>query len=380
MDGCQTFRLATIVRLNIAVVASLLASAALGGTWSTVSSTNVPREYPGLAVMPDGRILAVTGHPLGGKSLASAELYDVERDEWTATGSLIVPRNGVQPGGLIMLPDGKVLITGGGSGNRSVHETELYDYDSGKWTSTGSMAVPRCVHSTTLLNSGHVLVAGGIDWITEEVRDTAEIYDSESGKWANTGTMRTARFNHRAIKMRDGNVLVMGGTCLYPGEEHVVASAEIYDSKAGTWRQVAALRTARRSHAAVLLRDGRVLVVGGASGEKKADRQLNSAEVFDPQTGTWTTVAPLLEARWGPTADVLRDGKVLIAGGAIGPFGARRSAELFDPRTGTWSSAGNLSQARNGHRSIVLNDGRVLIVGGHFVGKYLTSCEIYTPD
>ncbi len=121
----------TTAAFFIVLGASSAVPDASAGTWETAASTNVTREYPGLAVMPDGRILAVTGHPLRGKGLgqglASAELYDVDRDEWTATGSMNLPRGGVQPGGLVTLPNGMVLITGGGSANRSVHETELYD-------------------------------------------------------------------------------------------------------------------------------------------------------------------------------------------------------------------------------------------------------------
>jgi hypothetical protein len=106
---------------------------------------------------------------------------------------------------------------------------------------------------------------------------------------------------------------------------------------------------------------------------------MSDAEVFDPATERWTSVGPLGEARWGPTADLLADGKVLVTGGALSPIGARRSAELFDPARGTWSDAGNLRQARNGHRSIALSDGRILIVGGHYIGRYLAACELYVP-
>jgi hypothetical protein len=367
--------------LAIAIFMSVAWAPALeAATWKTVAPTNATREYPGLAIMSDGKILAVTGHPLGGKSLASAELYDVARDEWTSTGALKVPRNGVEPNGLITLPNGKVLITGGGSGNRSVHETELYDDAVGQWSLTGSMSTPRCVHTTTQLTSGDVLVAGGIDWITEEVHASAEVYDHKSGKWSDAGAMHTPRFVHRAIRLNDGNVLVTGGLRDYPEKNQVTAEAEIYDAKAGTWRMTAPMHVARRAHGAVLLTDGRVLVAGGSSGGFEASRQLDSVEIFDPKTETWTLVAPLHEARWGPTIDLLQNGKVLVTGGGISPLGARRSAELFDPQQGTWSDAGNLSQARSGHRSIQLRDGRVLIVGGWYVNRYLSSCELYSPD
>jgi N-acetylneuraminic acid mutarotase len=354
------------------------AASAPAGTWEAAARTNVTREYPGLALMPDGQVLAVTGHPLAGKSLASAELYDPQLNVWKPTGSLNVARNGVDPGGLLSLPNGKILIVGGGTENRSVHEAELYDYNTGKWTSTGSMHVPRCVITATQLASGNVLVAGGIDWITEKVLPTAEIYDYKAGTWAATGPMATRRFSHRAVRLADGRILVTGGNSSYP-DESVVASAEIYDPQTGVWRETSPMQTARRGHVAAVLQDGRVLVAGGSSGHFNANQQLSAAEVFDPETEKWTPVAPLREARWGATESLLRDGQVLVTGGAIAPRGARSSAELFNPATGTWSSAGNLKQARHGHRAITLKDGRVLIVGGYYVWQYLATCEIYSP-
>jgi hypothetical protein len=359
-------------------VASLGVASALAGTWETVTPMSVTREYPGLAIMPDGKVLAVTGHPLGGKSLASAELYDPQRNTWIPTGSLNVPRNGVDPGGLVPLVNGKFLIAGGGTENRSVHEAELYDYPTGTWISTGSMNVPRCVHSSTLLTSGNVLVVGGIDWITEEVHASAEVYDYKTGVWKETGSMATPRISHRAVRLSDGRILVTGGNSTYP-EERVVATAEIYEPETGVWRETAPMHTARRGHVAAVLQDGRVLVAAGSSGHFKSNQQLSAAEVFDPQTEKWTAVAPMREARWGPTETLLRDGKVLVVGGAIFPRGARSSAELFDPQNGTWSDVGNLKQPRTGHRAITLSDGRVLIVGGYYVWKYLATCERYTP-
>jgi N-acetylneuraminic acid mutarotase len=240
------------------------------------------------------------------------------------------------------------------------------------------MESPRCVHTTTQLDGGNVLVTGGIDWLTNDVHATAEIYDYKTGRWTNTGSMHTPRFNHHAVKLADGRVLVVGGNRAYPGEETVVASAEIYDPKQGTWQKTAPMKTPRRSLAAIRLQDGRVLVAGGASANS-GNRQVREAEVFDPKTEQWKSVGPLREARWGPTIDLLPSGKVLVTGGSFAPIGARRSAELFDPETQTWSDAGNLRQARNGHRSIALQDGRILIVGGHYIGRYLADCELYVP-
>lgn len=356
---------------------AILVSSVRAANWEAAASMGVTREYAGLAVLPDGNVLAVSGHPLEGKSLASAEIFDPRRNVWKPTGSLNLARNGVEPGGLAKLPSGKYLIAGGGTANRSVHEAELYDYKSGTWTNTGSMHVPRCVHAAVQLNSGHVLTTGGIDWRTEEVHASTEIYDSETGSWMKSGSMATPRFNHRAVRLSDGQILVTGGSSTSSGEG--VVTAEIYDPQTHVWRATAPMPTARRGHAAIVLKDGRVLIAGGATAKSGASRQLSAVEVFDPQTAQWTALASLREGRWGPSISLLDSGEVLVVGGAIAPFGARRSAELFDPKAGTWSAAGNLTQPRNGHRAITLDDGRILFVGGSYLAKYLATCEIYVP-
>ena len=74
------------IALGVATLVSIATSHARAGDWQAAAPTNETREYPGLAIMPDGNVLAVTGHPLAGKSLASAEIYDVRKNVWTPTG------------------------------------------------------------------------------------------------------------------------------------------------------------------------------------------------------------------------------------------------------------------------------------------------------
>ena len=103
------------------------------------------------------------------------------------------------------------------------------------------------------------------------------------------------------------------------------------------WVATGSLHGAREFHAAVLLRDGCVLVVGGAAGAVDASEILATAEIYDPSTGEWATVAAMHTARRSFTATRLLDGRVLIAGGDRGPGRdpAIASAELYDPATGT---------------------------------------------
>jgi hypothetical protein len=85
---------------------------------------------------------------------------------------------------------------------------------------------------------------------------------------------------------------------------------------------------------------------------------------------TSTRVGDMMEPRWGHTATLLEDGRVLITGGGDGLGSA--TAELYDPATRTFAQTGSMLQPRRGHHAVLLNDGQVLIVGG-------TRAELYDP-
>jgi hypothetical protein len=99
--------------------------------------------------------------------------------------------------------------------------------------------------------------------------------------------------------------------------------------------------TARESQTATLLPDGTVLVAGGNSGSSVIGL-LASAELYDPGSRTWTATGSMTEARYGHTATLLRDGRVLVALGShqtgctpgtpcSGSIDPLASAELYDP-------------------------------------------------
>ena len=80
-----------------------------------------------------------------------------------------------------------------------------------------------------------------------------------------------------------------------------------------TWTTVTSMNTARYSHTATILPNGKVLVAGGYN-----DKVLNSAEVYDPSFNSWTTVTSMSNIRYVHTATLLLTGKVLVAGGYQG--------------------------------------------------------------
>jgi hypothetical protein len=116
----------------------------------------------------------------------------------------------------------------------------------------------------------------------------------------------------------------------------------------------------RHKHAATVLRDGRVLIVGGSDARDGRGRYA-TAELFDPTTGAFGSVSAMSAERFKlPHAVVLlRTGEVLVAGGA-------ERAEIYDPVTSSFRmTLGSLGADLSFSTATLLRDGRVLIAGGY---------------
>ena len=101
--------------------------------------------------------------------------------------------------------------------------------------------------------------------------------------------------------------------------------------------------------------------------------------------GAFTVTGIMATARFGSTATLLPNGKVLIAGGSQLTPGALpsglylASAELYDPSNGVFTPTGDMTTTRTGHSATLLPDGKVLITGG-WGHQYLSRAELYDPS
>ncbi|HET9531418.1 MAG TPA: kelch repeat-containing protein [Blastocatellia bacterium] len=235
---------------------------------------------------------------------------------------------------------------------------------NGSWDFTGDLNTPRARHTATLLQNGKVLVVGGRN------TDSAELYDHATGTWSSTGSLPLVCELHTATLLANGKVLVVGGFSSSRGFFEFFSSAELYDPATGTWSLTDSLKTGRFGHTATLLKNGKVLVAGGSLSS-------NGAELYDPITGKWSITGSLITARRSHTATLLENGNVLIAGGENGADFIE-SAELYDPATEKWSSIAGLNQARLGHTATLLGNGMVLVAGGD--GNLVSTSELYNPE
>jgi hypothetical protein len=193
-------------------------------------------------------------------------------------------------------------------------------------------------------------------------------------------SMSTVRYQlATATELNDGRVLVAGGWNI---GAVVVASADVYTPGTGTgpgsFLPTGAMNTARYGQTASLLHDGRVLVTGGwdASGNPLA-----SAEIYDPSSGVFTFTGPMSSPRGYNAAAVLPDGRVLIAGGlaspSLGDF--LTSVEIYDPSTGVFTATGSMRDGRYAFSMTVLNNGLILVSGGFQGLSAPSTAEVYDP-
>jgi hypothetical protein len=288
-------------------------------------------------------------------TVTATELFDPAPGTWTPAAPLNFGR--IQPTATL-LPDGSVLLAGGFGFTNFVRVSERYNPTTGTWQTNGPLNAPRSLHTATLLLNGKVLIAGGIDGTSPAQSRSAELYDPATGNFTPTGLMNTGRRDHRAIRLKSGKVLVIAGL-----GTNVLNSAELFDPGAGTWAPTAPLPLGLTSHTTTLLPDGKVLVAGGSGTTNISD----GAFVFDPESGTngsWTTVGSLNIGRWDHSAILLPNGKVLVVGGEDKDFNFLRSAETFDPATGQWTATGSLGTALQENTLTLLPNGKVLAEAG----------------
>lgn len=337
-----------------AAIATLLASAVHGeNTFTITGSLATARELHTSTLLPDGKVL-VTGGADGNNVLSSSERYNPTTGTWSVTGSLATARSAHTA---TLLPNGRVLIAGGGNsitrlgiGSIRHASAELYNPTAGSFTATGSLTTARKFHTATLLPNGSVLVTGGI---AGNYLNSAELYNPTTGTWTATGSFATARAYHTATLLPNGLVLVAGGYSGVP-----LASAALFNPTTGSWTPTGSLTNARSGHTATLLSNGLVLVTGGFG----AGIRFSSAELYNPATGIWTTTGSLATKRGDHTATQLSNGLVLVTGGLDGA--SLTSAELYNPTTGSWNTTGDLTAARANHTDTLLPNGRLLITGG----------------
>ncbi len=299
--------------------------------WMPAAPLRRPRWDPALTLLQDGKVLVAGGRGHGADLLKSCELYDPASETWSATGAMTTPHDG---GAFIALTDGKVLAAGGFAATDIAAGCELYDPATGTWSPTGALLTPRYAASWALLADGKVLAAGGVD-AKGATLGSCELYDPKSGAWTSTGSLNVPRSGAAAIALPGGGVLICGGSI---GAAVPPPACDRYDPLTGIWKPAAPWPARRLYPSVTLLPNGKVIVAGGqmdpnfVSGDSGfRGSPVNTALFYDPATDTWSPAPDLPSHRASHTATLLKNGRVLLVGGSDEHFCALQKVDVYDP-------------------------------------------------
>src|SRR5947209_6163976 len=245
------------------------------GSWQTGPPMAYGRWYPTNTTLPNGDVLTVAGTDQNGAVVTIPEIWNGTSWRQLTTASLSLeyyPRD-------FVAPDGRVFDAGEEQPSRWLDVT-----GTGRWTDGPSRNEPgwRSYGSAVMYEPGKILYAGGGE---DPPTNTAEVIDlnDASPAWRYTGSMAYARRHMNATILPTGDVLVTGGTSApgfnnFAGAVHV---AELWNPTTGTWTTLASNQVNRLYHStSLLLPDGRVLHTGSGDGAS-APREL-SYELYSP--------------------------------------------------------------------------------------------------
>jgi hypothetical protein len=240
------------------------------GTWRATGNMMVAREEHGAVLLQNGEVLVAGGFDSNNQPLATAELYNPSTGTFTATGSMNDARADAQ---LTLLQNGEVIIAGSNDGNQDNASCTGELFSNGQWHLTS--ALPDCVvfgDDAALLPNGDVLIDGG--------GSASEFYDPSTNVWQ--ATMGRQSLN---IPQRDPLALLATGKVLLAGlganANHMfISKAALYDPSTNKWRLTGSMHQLRRGHTLTRLLNGQVLAAGGQ--RPAGDVTLSSAELYTP--------------------------------------------------------------------------------------------------
>ena len=289
--------------------------------WIERASMSTARAEHTATMLAGDRVLVTGGSNTHVGVFASAERYDPVSNAWTSAGAMSSPR---YKHTATLLGDGRVLVAGGSNTNGSCDCTtfeksvDLHDPATNAWSVTGTLLTARYEHTATRLPNGRILVTGGFGGVQDTLHaggatlGSVEIYDPALGVWSAAAPMSTPRRQHTAVLLDSGLVVVAGGV----SSTTSLASAEVYDPASNTWTPVTPMSTARQSHLAVRLSGGNVLVLGGFNNASSPVFGVQTAESYDPVADVWVPAGSMVVPRQGFIAAPLPGGRVVVVGGA----------------------------------------------------------------
>jgi hypothetical protein len=287
--------------------------------------------------------------------------------------------------GHALLADGRILVVGGygGGGNTlGIGNAEIFNPTTKTWTPVPAMTYKRWYPSAMTLSDGRILVSAGWQTSAHTNAGVSEIYDPVTNTWSQlTNANNPFETYPFMYLLPDGRVIHIGGS-EYPTD------TDVLDLNAKTWSVVDSNIVDGGS--STMYAPGKFMKAGSATDSQGVGPSSNTTFVLDMSqpSPAWRQTPSMAYPRSFLNLTTLPDGSVLATGGETDKNGgnianAVYAAELWSPQTQTWSTMASMHIPREYHgTSLLLPDGRVLVSGmGADFGQVpdQLSAEFYSP-
>lgn len=297
----------------------------IADSWSQRSPMPIPGACGGSVVI-NGLLYVAIGCDNSGVT-GKLLKYDPATNIWTQ----LPGAPGTHSGGSVFMANNKLYWDNG----TVATGIDVYNPATNAWTTAPSHITPRILAVTGVIN-GVPVSAGGYTFGT--VLPTAEYMDEKGNRWAPRNNM-VAAIGAGSVAVLNGELYLVGGNG--PGSLNTVATVQKY-TPGDYWLTASPISVARgyMATASAATVNNQVYAIGGRL--TSSTSPVATHEMYNPTTGTWTTLAPLPSAVWGAAAAAVL-GKIYVIGGFTGDTATTATNKVYeyDPASNTWTAKAN---------------------------------------
>ncbi|MCP3145183.1 Kelch repeat-containing protein [Pyxidicoccus xibeiensis] len=276
-------------------------------TWMALASMPTPRSMLGVGVV-EGRLLAIAGQST--RPSSGNEAYDPATNTWTRLAPMPAVHGARNLA--VGVVGGKLHALGGDDAQRGANPLTLhfaYDAATDTWAARRELPIATQGHGLGVVG-GKLHVVGGM---SRSVRFTSANleYDAAGDSWRQRAPMPTAR-DGLAVGVVGGLLHAIGGRSSQ-SPFSPLAVHEVYDPVTDTWSSRKPMPTPR-SYLAMAVVGGKLYAIGGGVWHDTGRRLLDTVEVYDSATDTWSSLPPLPSARYFHSAASIGDTLYAVGG------------------------------------------------------------------
>jgi N-acetylneuraminic acid mutarotase len=307
----KTYRTFIPAAVTLTLLSTLIAATQLAG-WQTVTTENAcTKRHETSAAAVNGVLYLI-----GGRGMKPVEAFDPATNRWTTKA--MVPMQ-IHHFAATTVGD-KIAVfgalTGGYPKEQPVPNLWWYEPATDSWTKGPEIPEERRRGAAGSVLDGDklYLVCGTTDGHWSGFVPWLDCLNLKTGEWTRLPDAPHAR-DHFQAAIVDGKIIAAGGRQTNAEKKHVfdltVPEVDVYDIATGKWTTLEKPIPTQRAGAPTVVRDGRVIVIGGESNRPMAHAEV---EALTPGTGIWETLPPMGQPRHSGGATFVNDDLYFVAG------------------------------------------------------------------